>query len=100
MRTFEEAADEGLVMFLIDESNGIYVPQRFIECYDGDEWNISKDNQNELLSADSEYYWDVWDSVFNNAYYIDSEGNKWTLYQDGNLWAIREDANIDWDLIN
>jgi len=33
-------------------------------------------------------YWDAWLEVIDRVYLIDSEGNKWTLWQDGDLWVI------------
>lgn len=77
---------------LIDSHNGQYIPQIFVEDYDG--WhNISEEDKKVLLSGpfdNPEAYWSAWYDVINNAYYIDSVGNRWVLYEDGDLFVLCE----------
>ena len=73
---------------LLNSARGIYIPQNFVECFDADEWHLSQHDVNELSDPNNEFYWDAWNSVLDTAYFVDEEGNKWTLFQDGDLWAI------------
>lgn len=73
---------------LLSDRHGIYIPAKFIECYCGESWNVTADNQKELSSPDNQYYWETWEIVLNNAAYVDVDGNKWHLYQDGDLYAV------------
>lgn len=78
------------IKLLIDGVYGIHIPECFADRFHWDHWNISKED-NFCLSLDSEeseHYWETWESVLNNAYHIDEEGNRWTLYQDGDLFAV------------
>ncbi len=72
------------IKLLIDGCNGIYIPKRFYEGYD---WLGLPNDVDQLSDVDNEFYWEVWEDVLHEAYYIDSHGNKWLLWQDGDLWA-------------
>jgi len=75
------------------DRHGIYIPQYFAEsivreCLSG----VSDDDVQTLIDGpDSEYYWDSWDVVLNNAVLTDKNGKRWTLWQDGDLWLVPED---------
>lgn len=73
---------------LLNDGHGIYIPAKFIECYCGESWNVTADDQKELSSPDKKYYWETWDSVLAYAVYTDADGNKWHLHQDGDLFAV------------
>ncbi len=81
---------------MVTDAAGIYLPQSFIQQYEGKEWGVKKEDE-EILEAgpDEEYYWEVWDEVLRDASFTDSDGKKWTLYQEGDLFAVPED--FDWD---
>lgn len=78
------------IRLLVSDWHGVYIPQRFAEDYDMDQWNI-KDYDAEILRSgpneSNESYWYVWDNVIDNAEYTDENGNVWRLTQDGDLWA-------------
>ncbi len=79
---------------LLDGARGIYIPQAFIECY-GDWKGITKENKAILETGpDHEHYWETWDEVLLDAYFINDNG-KWTLHQDGDLFIIHEDFDFD-----
>lgn len=103
---------ESKIRHLLSDARGIYIPRDFvqgfaIECkeedkqaaIDGKAWKGIKANDVIVCNdPDHEWYWDAWDSILNNAYWIDSEGHKWTLHQNGNLWAIRDDmTEEEWE---
>lgn len=75
-----------------DSSRGQYIPQYFAEsCKRDMVTGVSVEDWAILESGpEHELYWDVWDSVLNNARITDSRGN-WTLYQDGDLFLTHED---------
>lgn len=73
---------------LLNDAHGIYIPAKFIECYDPVAWGVTDDDQKELSSSDNQYYWETWESVEQYATFTDEHGNKWHLYQDGDLYAV------------
>lgn len=71
-----------------DSSRGQYIPQYFaqsckremVKGVSAEEWEILE------FGPDHEHYWEVWESVLNNAKITDNNGEKWTLWQDGDLF--------------
>ena len=79
------------LILLFDSRHGQYIPQLFInECLHNN-WNLENVDIETLQNPDNDGYWDEWEIVLNNAYYVDKNGVKWSLYQDGDLWAIAYD---------
>lgn len=79
----EELPESGM----LDDVTNLYPFDAKFQAWQG----ISLDNVLDCIEPDSEWYWEAWDSILNNAFWIDSNGIKYTLYQDGNLWAIAYD---------
>ena len=77
------------VALLLDGHRGIYIPRVFVQSFDLNAWNVdlSDDDLQEMQSPESEAYWEIWDTILNNAKYTDGE-NTWMLYQDSDLWAV------------
>ena len=75
------------IQLLLSDARGVYIPRDFIDNFDLEKWHVKEYCLDVLSNPDNEWYWDTWEQVLNNAYFIDS-GNKWLLYQDGDLWAI------------
>ncbi len=73
---------------LLNDAHGIYIPAKFIECYDPVAWGVTEEDQKELSSPDNQYYWETWESVEQYATFTDEHGNKWHLHQDGDLYAV------------
>lgn len=74
---------------LLADNRGKYIPQHFAEDFDMAEWHVSADDAAVLLAGpDNNWYWEAWDDVLSTAYWVDSTGKVWTLYQDGDLWAV------------
>lgn len=85
---------EDKIRLLVNDSWGIYVPQRFAESFTASAWGIdenSEDWQTILNGPDSEWYWESWDSILGDAKHTDDAGVVWTLHQDGDLWAVAWD---------
>lgn len=90
------------VLLLLSDSRGVYIPQHFAQDFaivgvDGLEdapgllaWRGIKPKDVETLRAgpDEEWYWEAWDSVLNNAFWLSEDGWRFTLSQDGDLWAL------------
>ena len=85
---------------LLNSARGIYIPQNFVECVDANQWHLSEYDVKELSDYNNEFYWDDWNSVLDNAYFVDDRGNKWTLFQDGDLWATCFELMTDEELDN
>lgn len=86
------------VVLILSDSRGIYIPRDFV-CDDYNEiawkhcdaWGLTKDNAEQWEDAtnpDSEFYWDAWEWILNNAEFTAVNGDKYRLYQDGDLWGI------------
>ena len=88
------------IALLLNSARGVYIPQNFVECVDADEWHLSEYDVKELIDYNNEFYWDAWNSVLDNAYFVDDRGNKWTLFQDGDLWALCFELMTDEELDN
>ncbi len=88
------------IALLLNSARGVYIPQNFVECVDADEWHLSEYDVKELSDYNNEFYWDAWNSVLDNAYFVDDRGNKWTLFQDGDLWALCFELMTDEELDN
>jgi hypothetical protein len=75
------------------DHHGIYIPQYFAESIQREYLGGVSDEDMQILldGPESEYYWDAWDMVLNNAVLTDKSGKRWTLWQDGDLWIVPED---------
>ena len=74
------------VEILLNSSHGIHIPELFIKNFDMEQWNINKNDYIDL-DVDNELYWDLWQEILDNAYYV-LNSKKWYLLQDGDLFAI------------
>ena len=81
---------------LVDSNQGTHIPMIFANML-AEAWDNCDAEDLEALKAglDHDEYWDAWDMVLSNASCIDTDGNKWTLWQDGDLWAICTDLMDD-----
>jgi hypothetical protein len=81
------------VQILLDSNRGVYIPQHFAEIVQaGMSWEgYDSDDIDALLQGpDSENYWEVWEDVYSNTVFVDSNGNRWCLWQDGDLFIYCE----------
>ena len=76
------------IEILLSDNRGIYIPQNFAEGFAGWSGINIEDLETIEKGPETEYYWEAWDSVLNDAFYVDKEGHHWRLYQDGDLFAI------------
>lgn len=76
------------IEILLGDNRGIYIPQNFADGFDG--WSGINIEDLEILEKgpEEECYWEAWDCVLRDAFYVDKEGHNWRLYQDGDLFAI------------
>lgn len=77
------------INFLISDSAGVYVPQRFAENYDLSLWSDIDPEDLTIIEQgpDHESYWDAWNNILNSATY-QHDGLTYHLHQDGDLYAI------------
>lgn len=72
---------------LIGDGVGIYIPAKFYKDFNLEGWHIKPEDFKELENVDSLEYWQAWDDLLNDAYYLDENG-LWRLEQDdGSLFA-------------
>jgi len=73
---------------LVDGHHGVYVPQVFAESIDLKKFSgiRAEDLQTVLAGPDTEWYWDAWTGILDNAVWVDHMGHRWLLHQDGDLW--------------
>ena len=87
------------MVLLLSDSRGIYIPKDFTNGFEN--WQgLSDDDREILANPENELYWDVWQEVLDNAFFVAKDEpnlleGKWTLYQDGDLWAVHE--SHEWD---
>ena len=83
------------IIHFIDSARGQYIPRDFAQIINRDFLkninfdlldNLAKENSNE-----SEFYWDDWCTILDNAKIV-FYGVEYTLHHDGDLWLINFDA--------
>lgn len=78
---------------LLDESMGIYIPNRFYENFDLAFWGLNPDDYKDLANYESDTYWDTWQELLDEAKHTDKNGYIWHLWQDGALFAVKKGSN-------
>ena len=73
---------------LISDAAGVYLPREFVTSFDLSMFDgISKDDAETCLDPDSEWYWEAWVSILDNAT-VTIDGDLFHLHQDGDLYAL------------
>lgn len=81
-----------MIELLLSDYRGIYIPRDFVQCFDSKAWHIVSEDCRDLLKGPySNDYWEIWEHVLSFAFFIDTDGKTWRLYQDGDLFAICDD---------
>ena len=78
---------------LCDSHHGVYIPQIMARrLYDAGWSGITLDDviQLEIDPYEGEWYWETWESILNNAQFIDENGETWYLHHDCDLWAVTQ----------
>lgn len=75
---------------LISDSYGIYIPKRFYEVFDVENWGLDPAKYTELKDPEGMGYWETWQEVLDTACFKIGD-LKYTLWQSGDLWAICPD---------
>ena len=86
------------VILILSASRGIYIPRDFV-CDDYNEvatehceaWGLNDSNKEQWIDAadpESDYYWEAWHWILNNARFTNENGDVYTLHQDGDLWGL------------
>lgn len=86
------------VTLIFDGARGRYIPRDFvcgtenvIDVVHCAKWGLLESNAGQWGAAanpDSEWYWEAWAWILDNAEYTDDSGNKYRLHQDGDLWGL------------
>lgn len=79
------------IELIFEDSRGVFIPQNFAQEINLDKiQGIEQIDIDILLKGpeDNELYWDSWNRVLDEAYYIDENQKKWSFYQDGDLFSF------------
>ena len=87
------------VVLILSDARGVFIPRDFLTDNRNElaiehcnAWGLNETNWDKWIDAsapESEFYWDAWEWVLNNANYVEeSTGKVFTLHQDGCLWGI------------
>lgn len=90
------------IELLLSSNHGQFIPSIFVSGFDLSKFNISLSDYDKeaLQDIDHEWYWEAWQTVENNAYYIDKNGNEYTLLLNGDLWLICYELMTDEEKLN
>jgi len=98
------------VNLILCDARGIYIPRDFVTSNYGEiaeehchAWRLTEETKEhwvDCANPESEFYWDAWDWVLNNAQYTDEDGNEYVLHHDGDLWALCFDRMTEEDKRN
>lgn len=89
------------VVILLGDFYGTNLPMKFSDNFDLSTWHgLNNIDLDDLSSSDNEFYWETWQEVLDKAYFIDTQGNKFTLHQDGDLFAICDELMTNDEKIN
>ena len=89
-------------ILLVNSAMGIYIPSQFCSVY-----NVPCNFANyEDIKKDIEYiadednignddYWEVWDSLIDDAVFLDTDNNQYYIAYNEDLWAIPVDYEND-----
>ena len=96
LMSFKEQQNQERIELLLSDSRGIYIPRDFLD-FDLDKWHIKLSDEDLTILQDpyNDYYWDVWENILQNAYFVDEKGDRWALWQDGDLWAVMDGFYYD-----
>jgi hypothetical protein len=83
----------------LSDSRGVYIPRDFACSFNNrskDVTGVSEDDWSVLEAGPhgSEYYWEVWQEVCDNATVTDVDGIVYTIYQDGYCWLIPQGMEL------
>lgn len=81
-------------VLVIDDSQGIYIPQKFAVNFTIEDWHVSPEDA-EILKAGPDHtnYWETWEDVLKTAYYIEkADDSRWQLEQDDSLFIYKAEG--------
>lgn len=91
------------IELLLDECRGRFIPRDFVNGFKISDvrvpeggpvpnvwYGVGVADIEHCSDYDSEWYWHAWDDILNNAWLVDENGIRWTLYQDGSLFVVPE----------
>ena len=73
------------IQLLLSDARGVYIPRDFAKNFNLEKWHVDNKCIHLLSSPDNEWYWDYWDVVCSNAYFVDGYNNKWRLWHSAHL---------------
>ena len=90
------------IELLLSSNHGQFIPSIFASDFDMTKFNINLSDYDKEALQDiyHEWYWEAWQTVENNAYLLDDNGNKYILLLDGDLWLVCYELMTDEEKLN
>lgn len=90
------------IELLLSSNRGQFIPNIFASDFDLSNFNIdlSDYDKKALQDIDHEWYWEAWQTIENNAYLLDDNGNKYALLLNGDLWLVCYELMTDEEKLN
>ncbi|MGO3281540.1 MAG: hypothetical protein ACTIKC_01970 [Psychrobacter sp.] len=90
------------IELLLNSNHGQFIPSIFASDFDMTRFNIDLGNYDKeaLQDVGHEWYWEAWQTIEDNAYLLDDNGNKYTLLLDGDLWLVCYELMTDEEKLN
>lgn len=82
------------IEILLNSSRGIYIPRDFVQSMKTELFGLTEQNKRHWKDAenpDSEYYWESWQWILDNARFDHKDGRVFYLYQDGDVFLVAWD---------
>ena len=97
------------IELFLSDARGIYIPRDFAQCVVRDRIKGVDMADLDYLARgphdieatddepahDAEAYWDVWQSVCDDAVLTGDDGTEYTIHQDGDCWLVERGAEFD-----
>lgn len=90
------------IELLLSSNHGQFIPSIFASDFDITKFNLdlSDYDKEALQDIEHEWYWEAWQTIENNAYLLDDNGNKYILLLDGDLWLVCYELMTDEEKLN
>ena len=96
------------MLLWLSDARGQYIPRDFAKSFadrakhvagvTDEQWAILESGPEGGMDSDdnaSEWYWEVWGEVCDDAIVTDTNGDKFRIYQDGDCWLVP--VNMEWN---
>ena len=86
------------MMLWLSDARGQYIPRDFANSFADRAKTVTGVSDDDWITLengpDTEWYWEAWDSVCNNAIVTDENGVQYRIHQDGDCWLVPD--GMEW----